>query len=194
MPEPESESTQLTSPTKLAIIAVLGLILVGVMIFQFKKSATTGKRRKTENAAVDSSSESDKAKSPKTMNKAQSNQNGPSARAWPKLLMADVSDYDPFTVPAALVEEPIVAVDDEENGSTDEANAEREKEIARRQAERDRILAKLQEQGVTAVFRTSHGATATIGSRIVHEGDVLDGFRVIEIRPEGVVLEDATPP
>jgi hypothetical protein len=53
-------------------------------------------------------------------------------------------------------------------------------------------LSEFRSQKVSVLFRTTEGgATAMIGTRLVHEGDIVDGVRVLSISTEGVVLEAA---
>ena len=44
------------------------------------------------------------------------------------------------------------------------------------------------------VVRGDNGPAATIGTRLVHEGDVIDGFRVERIDTDGVILKEAPLP
>jgi hypothetical protein len=56
--------------------------------------------------------------------------------------------------------------------------------------QREQILGQLREKGVRAVIGSSrHGNAAVIGAETVRVGDVLAGFRVVEVEADGVVLE-----
>jgi hypothetical protein len=69
-----------------------------------------------------------------------------------------------------------------------------EEEIAERARAQtvEQRLSEFRGQKVSVLFRTAEGgATAMIGTRLVHEGDIVDGVRVLSISTEGVVLEAA---
>jgi hypothetical protein len=73
--------------------------------------------------------------------------------------------------------------------SREEAPSQEElAQAARRQV----ALAGLLSQGVGAVLRDEQGAAALLGSRRVRVGDELEGFRVVAIEQDGVVLEAVT--
>lgn len=68
-------------------------------------------------------------------------------------------------------------------------------------AERARVLAVQQRlsefkgQKVNVLLRTSDGvAAARIGRRLVHEGDIVDGIRILSISSDGVVVEAVSTP
>ena len=51
-------------------------------------------------------------------------------------------------------------------------------------------LTKFRGQKVSVLLRTSDGGSAALlGGRLVREGDVVDGIRVLSISADGVVLE-----
>jgi hypothetical protein len=58
---------------------------------------------------------------------------------------------------------------------------------------RPETLEKLRGQGVQLVVIGQRERTAMLGSRTVQVGDIVEGFRVKEIHPHGVVLEEPEP-
>lgn len=74
-------------------------------------------------------------------------------------------------------------------------------EAQQERAEKARALAVQQRlsefkgQKVSVLLRNSDGASAAlIGGRLVREGDIVDGIRVLSISTDGVVLEAVPPP
>ncbi len=100
----------------------------------------------------------------------------------------EVLRHDPFARPAAFSQQraTVAASQGEHN---DEA-AQRQKELKQKQARRDQIIARLRQEGVKAIFGGgSEGTIAVVGAETIRVGDKLEGFRVIAIGPDGVVLE-----
>jgi len=54
-------------------------------------------------------------------------------------------------------------------------------------------LTALRSKGAAAVVRSERGAAAVIGNRVVRVGDVVEGYRVVSIDPQGIVLEPIDP-
>ncbi|MEC9094776.1 MAG: hypothetical protein VX438_18850, partial [Planctomycetota bacterium] len=57
-----------------------------------------------------------------------------------------------------------------------------------RQAQAKQLMLKLQQEGVRFVLVSGNDRMAQIGSRVVKEGDVIEGVRVAEIRENGSVI------
>src|SRR5262249_18411126 len=59
-----------------------------------------------------------------------------------------------------------------------------------REAAPEKRLSEFRRQKVSAIFRTSTGAAAAlVGSRVLKEGEVLDGIRIVSISADGVMVE-----
>ena len=181
------ESSRLgASPGKLALIAVLAVILIAVIAVQFGSGshATEGPERDPNSEGRTSTPHpepagSDPARSPKS-GKAQE-----TAPPWPTVDLSDVLEHDSFAASATFSSRRDSAAANRKPGPS-----AREEELARRRAEQDQSLEELRQQGVKAVVgSTRRGHAAIIGSQTVRPGDVLDGFRVIAIDSDGVVLE-----
>jgi hypothetical protein len=97
-----------------------------------------------------------------------------------------VTAFDPFAAPRPAAEPA-------------ETPAETVESRAAQREQDDAFLDQLHQEGVQAVIGSArNGRAALVGSRVVRVGDVLGGFRVVGIEPDGVVLErpadEHTPP
>ncbi len=100
-------------------------------------------------------------------------------RPWPEISLEEVRAHDPFAMPWAL--------GNDRDGS---AGLEWEQESIRQLAEaRRQALTALRKKGVAMVLQSGDVLVAVIGSDTVRIGDVLDGFKVVAIGPDGVMLE-----
>src|SRR5690606_25330469 len=100
--------------------------------------------------------------------------------------LSEVQRHDPFRFPDDF-QKPAPA-------EVAQVVAEQAREVQQQRQERQAAMEALAREGVAAIVQTPRGKAATIGKRIVREGDVIDGFRVVSIDRNGIVLEDATPP
>ena len=184
------EQTQTTSPAKLALVGVLGVIFVVVLIVQF--GGVSGAEQ-TEPAANDTD-----GRRPSSPAAAQPRSAGAGratvervARRWPVLDAADVLRWDPFSFPPV----PSEQVPDNEAPAPQpepiDPTCEKPDEAARQRAARERELAAIQQQGVTAVIGSRRkGHLAIVGSETVEVGDHIGAFLVVAIEPDGVVLQE----
>ncbi len=76
-----------------------------------------------------------------------------------------------------------------------------EQEAQEEAAEKARVLAAEQRlsefrgQKISIVLRMSDGVSAVrIGKRLIHEGEVVDGIRVLSISADGIIVEPVTDP
>ncbi len=104
---------------------------------------------------------------------------------WPSIPIDDIVQYDPFRVPEALMEH----CSDAASGLSDSL-AKRPEEEQQAEAEKQRESARktIQQAGVRVIISGTRGTVATIGSRTVRVGDVIDGFVIEDIRTDGVVM------
>lgn len=99
-------------------------------------------------------------------------------RSWPEISLKEVRAHDPFAMPR------VIGDDQDES-----ADLELEQESIRQLAEaRRRALMALREKGVAIVLQSGDELVAVIGSDTVRIGDVIDGFKVVAIGPDGVKL------
>ena len=116
------------------------------------------------------------------------------SRPWPAITLANVVQHDPFAVPPALLRlttAPGAGFEDTQGAPPKHSKGT---ERADRLSQLQERIETLKKRQVSALLRGSKGATAIIDSKVVHEGDLLeDGVRVVEIGPNGVVLEIEAP-
>ncbi len=114
---------------------------------------------------------------------------------WPKVSLAEMLQHNPFQKPAALQEAPpesaapaVVETEPAAPETPDPAlvalEAERRKKVSA-------TLADLQSQKVKVILRTNQKVSAVIGDRLIHEGDVIDGVKIVSILPNGVIVAPA---
>ena len=99
----------------------------------------------------------------------------------PKIELSQILQHDPFALPTTLTKELAV-------GTPEASDKARKNEDRNRRVEE--IVKSLRQERVNLVFRGKGGVTAVLGSRTIHEGDLIDDeVRVLEIKPEGLTLE-----
>ena len=120
---------------------------------------------------------------------------------WPVLAIERVIQTNPFAelaIPAGppfLQAKPVVEPPEAPTiteASEVEASANNEPEEASQTRMAD-VIADLKSRKVKMILRTNGKASALIGDRILQEGDVIDGFRVITIGPNGIIVRAALP-
>ncbi|MEQ8791300.1 MAG: hypothetical protein RIC55_33875 [Pirellulaceae bacterium] len=201
------------TPGKLVLIGVLGVILVTVLVMQFgglggdttntsSEPPASGRGRQT--AASTKSTTSTTATTTAAQGRTEattSTSSMPPRPQWAAMTAAEVRQHDPFAVSAVmspwLGPEPVSAPDAPQ--AIDESQQ-------RRATKLQETLNFLRTHGVSVIIDDEQsdggaGPTAVIGDQTVRVGDLLGGFRVVDINAEeGVVLEvvaeteDAAPP
>lgn len=197
MPEPDERSGIGASPVKLASAAVLAVVFVVVLVVQL------GGASDTEGTVKQQEAKERRVRAPRQTGAPQAVSQSPRRHPrrrdtprWPVLPAADMLAHDPFAVPATFFDQESSAVKrpqrDAANGPAGQLAA-----MMQKQAELEQALAGLEQEGVKAVISDGrNGHVAVLGSQTVHVGDLLDGFRVVAIERDGVVLEPmpAEPP
>ena len=92
-------------------------------------------------------------------------------KEWPAADLAAALQYDPFSSPLFAIQQ--MASNEVEAEPTDE-HAD---------------LLALQQDGVSMIVRDEAGMVANVGDRKLRVGDTIDGYRVVAIEMDGVVLE-----
>ena len=183
----EEESKIGASPMKLALAAVLTVVFVAVLIVQFggiSDAQPAGRKRGQRRDRIRSpqpTSPERPDRSPRDLPITHR-----TTRAWPILELEQVLEYDPFALPA-----PFSGHQEAASQQTGQRQADAlGEELARRRAEQEQALVKLQEAGVKAIVGGGRRENvALVGSRIVRVGDELDGFRVLAIKSDGLMLQ-----
>ena len=172
---------------KWILVGVLGVVLVGVLGWQFLPSryAAPSKKRDEDSAKVDAEKPSrhlPRRFPAKGMSLTKTAVVTP--KSWPEIPLAKAVAHDPFA-PESL---PETAESAAASGSDIKAAAAHE-----RTALLAGTLEALRERGVNMVLYTANGPVATIGDRMIKVGDTVGDYRVAEIDADGVVLEPAPP-
>lgn len=169
---------------QIILIAVLGTIFAGVLIFGQNGSEST-----------DLAAESTDAGSVRRTGRTPSNVPSEPLRTvrWPTVELEDILRQNPFQsreelvvkeeipVPKALVvESPPVPTDVTEKAA--EVDAERREKMAA-------LISEFQTAKVKMILRNGKQATAMIGERVIREGQVIDGVKIVSIRSDGVIIE-----
>jgi len=186
MRKPGKTTKKNVTPAKLVVVAILAVVLVVVVVVQFSggdTSNTSSERPSEEGAPTSSPAEKANGAGPSP---AQQDAVQHPRPVWKKIPREEVVKHDPFALPEALV--PEVGAEPSQQGQEADAPAtvSQQRDLERRQREAFDLM---QREGVGIVLRRQDEWVAKIGSRSVRIGDVMDGFRVIDIGPQGVVLE-----
>jgi hypothetical protein len=189
MAEGRAQLTLGASRGKLALAGVLAVVFVGVLLFQFggvfTASPAPSSRPSPPARGGDAASEPREAVVAVSTSASAENKQPPRPE-WPRMSIEQALASDPFAVsPAlALLLGPEPEPSDEPTPST--LNEAEQLRAARLQE----TLGQLRTHGVSLIFDDGRGPVATVGDRMLRVGDVIGGFRVVDITvAEGVVLE-----
>ncbi len=191
---------------KAILIGILGTVFIGVLVTNLmpasnSPSAGTLKRRKPRLRSVSNSKRSNNKQSIAADVKRK-------ALEWPEFKLADVITHDPFALPAALrpEKEEATAETNVANQTTDttaaeaartaEAAAARLKELQLAQMEQEQReqelkmerVRELQKSGIGIALISPDSKVIKIGEKKFQVGDMLQGLRIVEIRPDGSVV------
>lgn len=172
---------------KWMLVGVLGVVLVGVVVWQLLPSGDATAVNESRGAAPNVEGEAPADRLPRRFPaKGVSLTASPTtiATQWPTIPLAKIVAHDPFA-PETL---PGVAAGAAASESDAELAAQQE-----RAAQLAETLEALRERGVNLVLHTADGPVATIGDRMIKVGDKVGDYRVTEIDADGVVLEPAPP-
>jgi hypothetical protein len=180
------------TPRQLLLIAVLGVVLAVVLIVQFGPAAGRpeggqrgpGTRSAAPATAGPSSPQAPSGAKPAAGEapsaRAAAAPSGPPGPPWPKLSAEAAGQYDPFAMPEPLARQ---AAAQGKNSPRDGKGA-----APQRHSPSHPALVALRSKGTGAVLRDRNGAVAVIDNRVVRVGDVLQGYRVVSIDDDGVLL------
>jgi len=188
------------TPAKLAIIAVLAVVLVGSLYRQFggtAEEAVPVAQKKREPAQSKSGKEATQAAEQDASDTELQDDitEEIDGAVWKAPELASVIQYDPFAIPATFPQpkQDIVGVELAEGAVADVAASEvsEEERLAALQ-ELQAALEQLRQQGVQVIFKHRDQYVAMIGDKTVHVGDEIGGFKVIAIDRGGVQVERTT--
>ncbi len=184
MADPRVKSQVGATPGKMVLIAVLAVVFVSVLVFQF--TATEEPPVPRENADASGNSESRPAENGSSVPTSPPDKGDlpKPDRQKPEIALEEVLLHDPFAVPAVLLPPTGPSSADTAHGVPDKVRRE---ELRRK---REQVLAAIREEGVQMVFLGKDGQAAIIGDRRVSIGDIFKGFRVTGIGSDGVTLSE----
>jgi len=110
------------------------------------------------------------------------------SRPWPVVSLEEAVRYDPFATPPQFIAQIAAAEEQQRAQAQAQAHLAQAQTRADADARRKEALELLRAAGVSAVLSDGREHVALIGSRVVRVGDMLEGFRVVAIGPEGVLL------
>ncbi len=192
MSETQKTGTSGVSRLKLAVIAILCVLLLAVLYVQFGGTKQSTQTSEKQPAADDSAEGRQRTRrTPRPI--AVANESPSAARStWPALTLSEILQHNPFDLPHSLTEDLSSSVDEAADEAEEELNRQQE-EARQRLAKQQAFLGKFQNSGMTVYFEDTHGSAAIIGSRRVRPGDIIEGFLVVEVLPDGVILECVDP-
>lgn len=173
------------TPAKGALVAGLLLLLAviwGPQILSFDGGASAPSSKITAQSTGKASRRSPSGTSAKkgtalsTVTPAVSS----SKREIPVIGASEAGAYDPFRVPSWSPAAAMIA--QRSTGQENDSSFLTEEELEQR-------ASSLRQAGVAMVLVSSTGRIAKIGDQTVQVGDEIDGFRVMKITAEGVVLQ-----
>lgn len=153
------------TPGKLALIAVLAVVLVVVVVGQFPKKPNVAARPAETVTAAANLQKAIVDDQPLSVDDLSN------SRPWPEFSLKESVVYDPFKKPDWIAVESVATTTEDESNDPE-------------------ALSRLQKLGASIVVITDQGKTATIGTQQVQVGDILEGYRITDITTEGVVLKE----
>jgi hypothetical protein len=182
------------TPAKIGVVAVLSLLFVAVVVYQVtsnrRESPLIRQALERRGAAREDRDETDAGPDKSTVPALAAQR--PTVHKWQAIPLDEALAHDPFLLPVGLRPDPNRDPTAELASGSDAAAARaRRQELEQR---REAAVNVLREQGVGMVMTTARGTVAVIGSRQLQVGDEVDGLRVVEIGPAGVVLVEINEP
>ncbi len=187
-----SESKPQFTRGKLMLIGTLASTLIGVLWQQFSGEDEPKPGHKGGKAAHAPANPGPTAVASRGNPEANAAAKKEVVKPFPEISQEETLQHDPFALSEAFAKKQSTS---EKNQTAESEEALRKQEEQKKhQTLRQQALNKLLEQGVAVVVRGDNGPAATIGTRLVHEGDTIDGFRVDRIDTDGVILKEAPLP
>ncbi len=188
------------TPSKLALIAVLAVVLVGVLYRQFAPESKPPLSVAPPPVFTTSVASAPSA-SPPVAAVAPPDQSAPRKRtgavaSWSSPEFTPVVDFDPFALPASF---PQPQHADEQVALAQGATAAEEASAQQAALEAERTksegeLQGLKQQGVAVIIKKNKKYVALVGDQEVQVGDEINGFKVIAIDADGaIVAKDLSP-
>ena len=185
MPDASSKLPFGATPGKIALVAVLGIVLVAVLVVQYGGVFWSSPGPADSAAAPASAKPVVRHVEPAAAGSAAAADYKP--QPWPEFKLQEVLAHDPFAVPSGLAE--LLPPPPQSTPTAAPIDAQREAQRQREERRRE-MLASLRGLGVSMILEHQGELIAAIGERTLHVGDSIGEFRVVDINlREGVVLE-----
>lgn len=105
-------------------------------------------------------------------------------REWPRLDPVEVIKHNPFTLSEAAAEQLAL-----ESGKTKDVPTAEELAALERNKRREQLVEELRRTRVSMIFRSDAGNAAVIGNRVLKEGEIVEGVRIVSITNSGITVE-----
>ena len=174
MVETQSNRRRAVSPKQLVVVGVLAAALIVVLVVQLRGSAE--KASPADTADADRKAIADLASAVLV-----------SARPWPKMGRDEAARCDPFALPGPLAKKILPPPPPPKQAEAAKA-AENSQAAKAKKAANEKALVDLRHKGVNALLLGQSGAVALVGTRRIRVGDTLEGFRVLSIDADGVLV------
>jgi len=117
---------------------------------------------------------------------------------WPTLALDRVIATNPFAelaLPPGTVVPPLPPVEEPVHEPVESVEPETTPDDPQEETATDmlEVIAEMKARKVKMIFQTNGKSSALIGDRMVQEGEIIDGFRVVTIGPNGVTVRPVTP-
>ncbi|QDU54769.1 hypothetical protein [Aeoliella mucimassa] len=163
------------TPGKLALIGVLALVLVFVLVRNFRGTSAPKVELATPAEVAASTRPNARERTPKLRVAIT-----PAIEAWPQPVLEEVLSHDPLALPTWARTSPEV--------NSGPRSLTGGGPIAPTASPQQQALAQLKEQGATAIVEIDGTLVALVGDKTIRVGDRLEGYYVKRISQAGVVL------
>ncbi len=181
---------------KLALVAVLAVVLVIVVAGQLGGGSTTADVKRPGATSESPATPGRVAVVQPSQESSPASAVANDAPAWPDLSLEDIVRHDPLAVPAWF--QTVVPDNDpteaEERAFAEERLAAAAAAEAERQQRNAIVLEELRQQGAQIVVLAGNDKVAAIGERWVRVGDRIEQFEITDITRGGVVLSEIRQP
>ena len=184
MTKPNQKIKVGATPGKMLLMAVLAVVFVSVLVFQFTASEEEPASQENADASGPSRTPRTKYRTSVSRSPLEDGDFSEEDRKWPKIALEEILQHDPFAVPGVLLPP---AKPSSTNTAHDVPDKVRVQELQR---QREQALTAIREQGVQMVFLGKDVQVAIIGDRRVRVGDRFEGFQVTDIDSDGITLSE----
>lgn len=187
MADPTTAPVRHVTRQQAIVLAVLGAALLAALLINPSSDNSQN------NNAVSTAASARQRRSPEPTKSASWKPN------WPKVSLDKMLHQNPFAAidvttaaPATNTPETVIAATPNENPPVDANSEPEDAAVAAQRRTSEETFAAFTSQKVKMTLRTGANVSALIGERLVHEGEIIDGIRIVSILPTGVLVEPVT--